>query len=862
MMPAWWRKLTGRLHRDAIDRELEEEMRAHLEMKASDTGDPQAARRQFGNTIRLLEDSRAAWGWPRLENWLRDLRYALRVLSRQPGFAATVVLTLALGIGASSTIFSLIDTVLIRPLPYPDAGRLVAVQETRLGDPRNRTPVSPGRLEDWHRMTVAFEALAGSHTDTLIDTTGPVPERISGAFVSPRFFSVLGAPAVLGRVFTAEEEEFGGPLAIVISDGFWRRRYSADPRVLGRTLRLEDQSYMVVGVMPPEFRYPSPSTEVWAPKQARPGLLRIREARFYNVVGRLKRDIAPEQAQADLAAVQRKLGERYPKTDAGWGVAVEPLKDRLVGKVRLALWLLFGSVTLLLLIACANVACLLLARLNSRAAEIATRCSLGAGRAAIARQLFAEGLAYALAGGVLGTTAAFAGIDLLRRQLPDLPRITELGIDVRMLALAAGISVLAAVLFSLAPILQTFRRDLTGSLIRGGRGLVGSRQRLPRVLVSGQLALATALLIGAGLFLRSLLRLQETPLGFRPDGVLALRMGASFNERPEATVQRHQRMLDAISSLPGAGAVAMSYGLPGVNPTRPREFEIVGEPLPDGTLRFATWRVVTAGYFQTVGIPLLEGRTCRMDPDPTRLFELVVNRSFAERYFPGRDPIGRTLSQGVGGDTFPKIVGVAADAKEDGHGTDPQPLIYACGYLRYWPETDILIQTRNPAALASAAREALRSIEPSRPVYAVRPLADALQGALSHTRFRTLLVSLFSILALTLAAIGLYGVMAYLVSQRTREIGIRMALGARPSRIIAEILRSGSVLAAAGAVAGIALTAAASRMLSTLLFGIRPSDLTTYLSATGVLFAVALLACLIPSRRATSIDPTKALREP
>lgn len=632
------------------------------------------------------------------------------------------------------------------------------------------------------------------------------------------------------------------------------------PGVIGRGLILADQTYAVVGVMPATFQYPTPATQVWLPKQATPELLRIREARFYQTAGRLKLGVTIEQAQADLATVEQGLGRQYPKSDAGWSVALEPLKDRLVGKVRLGLWLLVGSVSLLLLIACANVACLLLARLSSRATEIATRLSLGAGRAAIARQLFAEGLVYAAAGGLLGMMASFSGIEFLRRELPDFPRISELEVDGRMLVTVAGISGMAAILFSLAPIVQTLRRDATGSVIRSGRGVVGGRHRLTRVLVSGQLALATALLIGAGLFMRSLLKLQEVPLGFRPDAVLTLRVGASYNERPDSAMERHQRILDSLSSLPGVTSVAMSSGLPGADPTWPREFEIAGEATPDGSLRFATWRIVTARYFQTVGITVLEGRTCRMSTDSARPFEALVNRSFADRYFGGRVPLGRTIGQGPSGNAG-EIVGVVANAREDGPGIEAQPLIYSCGYLRYWPDSNILIQTRSPGAVANAAREAIRSIEPSRPVYSVRPLAGALRDSLSQTRFRTLLVSLFSMLALTLAAIGLYGVMAYMVSQRIREIGIRVALGARPAQIAGDVLRSGVLLAGAGVVAGIGLAAAVSRVLGTLLYGVRPSDLVSYLSATGMLLGVALLACLIPSRRATSIDPTLALRE-
>jgi putative ABC transport system permease protein len=859
-MMEWWRRLAGLLRRSSLDADLEEEMQTHLSMKASDTGDPHAARRQFGNTTLLLEDARSAWGWPAAEAWLRDFRYASRVVVRRPGFTATVVLTLALGIGASSTIFSLVDAVLIRPLPYPNAGRLVAIHEAKPGDPFARTPVAPGRLEDWQRLTRTFEALAGSTEDRLTDTTGQSPERLSAALVSPRFLSVLETRPELGRGFTPAEERFGGPLVAVISDGLWRRRFSADPGVLGRGLLLANRTYVIVGVMPRAFQYPSTATELWIPKQASPGTLQIRENRSYRGIGRLKPGVSLGRARTDLAAAQKALGEQYPNTDAGWTVTLEPLKDELVGPVRQALWLLFASVCLLLVIACANVACLLLARLNGRAAEIATRCSLGAGRAAVARQLLAEGLLYALLGGLLGMAAAFLSIGLLRNRLPGIPRISELAVDTSMLLTVAGFSALAVVLFSLAPIVQVFRRDLTVALIQGGRSLAGGRQRLPRFLVSAQMALATALVIGAGLFLRSLVRLQETPLGFRPDHVLTLHVSANSEEPAGAAIQRHERILTVLASLPGVTAVSMSTGLPGVNPVWPREFEIGGEPAPGGTLRFAGWRIVTAGYFQTVGIPILAGRTCRMDTDLRKPFEALVNRSFADRYFPGRDPIGRTILGGPQGDSATKAVGVVGDAREDGYSAAPQPLIYACGYLRFWPDSDFLIQARNPAALAGAARDAIRALEPGRPVYSVHPLTDSLSGGLSQTRFRTLLVSLFSIMALTLAAIGLYGVMAYMVAQRRREIGIRVALGARPGQIVGDVMRSGFVLAGCGIAAGLVLAAVGSRLMGRLLYGIHTADAITYLSATGVLWAVALLACLIPCRRATSIDPNEALR--
>lgn len=728
-MKELWRKLAALVRREEIAGDLLEEMRTHVEMKASATGDLDAARRAFGNTGLLLEDSCAAWGWPRLEGWLRDFRFAIRVLLRTPAFTATVVLTLALGIGAATTIFSLIDTILLRPLPYPNAGRLVAIHEMKPGDGEMRTPVAPGRLEDWQQLNRAFVALAGSSADVMTDNTGTAPERLEAAFVSPRFFAVLSTPPKLGRAFAAEEERAGGPTAVVISEGFWKRRFGSDPGVLGRSLRLMGTNYVIVGVMPASFQYPGPATELWVPRQAGPMLLQMREARVYNCVGLLKPGVTLEQARSDLSAVQQKLGAQYPATDAGWGVGLDSLKDDLTGTVRAGLWLLLGSVSVLLVIACANVACLLLARLNGRAAEIATRCSLGAGRDVIARQLFAEGLVYSFAGGSLGMAAAFVGIDLLRIHLTDVPRITELRVDARLLVAVAAISVLAAVLFSLAPILQTFGQDLASLVNRGGRGVAGGRQRLARILVAGQFALASALLIGAGLFLRSLANLQETPLGFRYDNVLALRIGASFNELPSQTVQRQQRILQALAGLPGVTAVSITSGLPGVSPAWPREFEIEGESSPGGRLRFAAWRIVTAGYFQTVGIPILSGRTCRMSTDPATPFEALVNRSFADRYFTGRDPIGHVILKGPQGNTPARVVGVVADAREDRQGAPPQPLIYACGFLRFWPDSDFLVQARHPAALVNPCPRG----DPCNRAGA-RRLCDSASGPGSHDR--------------------------------------------------------------------------------------------------------------------------------
>jgi putative ABC transport system permease protein len=864
-MSELWRKLAGFLRRSAIEAEIQEEIRSHLAMKAAETDDEDAARRQFGNVTLVLEQSRDAWGWPRLEGLARDLRHGFRTMAKRTGFSTTVIMTLAIGIGATTTVFSLVNAVLLRPLPYPDAERLVSLHETQASADRLTSRVAPARLEDWQRRTRTFDALAGSDVETFAETTGILPEQVRVASVSPRFFAVVGTAPLHGRVFTPQEEQFGGAKTIVISERFWRRRFEASPGVLGRSLRLEGRSYVIVGVMPRRVEYPSPAIDAWITTQGDGDLMTERgaSARFYEAIGRLTPGATLEQAESDLNAIQRTLGRMYPKTDAGWSVTLEPLKEQLVGKVRSTLWLLLGSVSLLLVIACANVGCLLLAQLDSRSEELATRVALGASRAAVARQLLAEGQAYAVLGGGLGIIMSYVSVSLLRRQLPELPRITETTVDVRVLAFAAAASVAAAIVFSLAPMLRVIRRDVAPSILRSGRGVIGGRQHLPRMLVSAQLALATVLLVGAGVFLRGLLTLQETPLGFEPDHVLALRISASFSEPPEAVVQRHQRTMDALASLPGVRAVAMSHGVPGTTSVLPMEFRLVGEAADQTGAHFARRRIVTARYFQTLGLPLLAGESCRMNPDPQEEYQAVVNKAFADRYIAGRDPVGRQIILGPQENSSSiKIVGVAGNAREEGYAQPVEPIVYACGFLRWLPDSDFLIRTAGqPATLARAAREAIREIEPARAVYSVQPLADALSGTLSQHRFRTLLLGAFSVVALTLAAIGLYGVMTYMVSQRRREFGIRLAFGASPSTIAVEILRSAGLVAVAGGAVGLMLAAVASRILTALISGLRPSDPTAYLIAAGVLLGVALIACLSPGWRAISVDPAEVLRE-
>ncbi|HEX7140332.1 MAG TPA: ABC transporter permease [Vicinamibacterales bacterium] len=832
-------------------------------MKAADVGDD-AARRQFGNVTLIVEQSRDAWGWPWLEGAARDVRYGVRMVGRRAGFSTVVILTIAVGIGAASAMFWLVNAVLLRPLPYPAPERLVSLRETRLSADELTSRVAPARLEDWQHLTQMFEAIAGCNLEAFAETTGVVPEQVHVASVSPRFFTVLGTAPLQGRVFTQEEERFGGPKTIVISERLWRRRFDGSAGVLGRRLRLEGVGYVIVGVMPRHVEYPSPLIDAWITTQGDDDLMQDRgaSARFYEAIGRLKPRVSLEQAHTDLNGIQRTLGRTYPKTDAGWGVALEPLKEHLVGSLRSTLWLLFGSVSLLLVTACANVGCLLLAQLDSRNGEVATRVALGASRGALARQLLVEAHVYVLLGGGLGILIAYASVNVIRQHLPALPRMSEVTVDGWVLGFATLVCLAAAAVCSMAPMIRLVRQNVIGPLAHGTR-VVGGSQRITRTLVSAQLALATVLLVGAGLFLRGLLTLQSTPLGFEPDRVVALRVSASFSESPESVMERHQRTMDALGSLPGVRAVAMAHGLPGTTTVVPVEFHLAGEAADQAGEHFARRRFVTATYFKTLGVPLIAGETCRMNTDPQQEFQAVVNKAFVDRYAQGREVVGRSIVLGPQENSAStRIVGVAGNVREEGYAQPVEPVVYMCGFLRWLPDSDFLIQTAGqPASLARAAREVIHHIEPSRAVYSVQPLADAFSATLSQHRLRTLLVGAFSTIALTLAAIGLWGVMTYMVSERRREFGIRLALGARPPTIAFHILRSASGIAVTGAAVGLLLAAIASRVLQALMYGVRMSDPTAYAASVGILIGVVVMACISPGWRAMSVDPIEVLRE-
>ena len=787
---------------------------------------------------------------------LAQLAAAARSLRYRRAAALIIILTLTLGIGANSTIFSAVDAVLLRPLPFPAPDRLVSVNELNPSLKQAVQLVAPVRLEEWHRANRSFDGLAGSYFENMTDTTGDTPERVEAMRVSPRFFSVLGVPAALGRTFATDEEVFGGPQVVVISDAFWRTRRNSDPDVVGRSIVLAGARRTIVGVMPPSFRHPNPTTEVWVPAQMTGGLARERRARFYQTVGRLKPGVTSEQAERDLSAVQARLAEQFPETDRGWSARVTSLEEEAIGGVRGSLWLLFGAVSLVLAAACGNVACLMLAEATGREHEIAVRFALGASRAAVIRQLLAEGLVLALIGTSLGLVIAEWGIDALRRAASQLPRIDTVHMDARLVIFTIGVGALTTIFFALAPALHATKRDASEALARGGRAQVGGRHLSQRVLVAAQVALAIVLLTGAGLLIRSFVRLQQISPGLEPANVVTFRMSASWAENASAVVARHARTVARLQRIPGVEAAAVSQAMPAGHDFPPGEFRIAGRDARERI--FAQGRIVSSSYFQALRIPVLQGETCSGEPTGPAASKALVTRTFVDRFFPAENPLGHAL---IAPNQTLDIIGVVGDVRERGLVHEAEPLVYACGYSGYWPDVFFIVRT-NPARPVSLSmiRAALVEIEPARAVYAVRALDEVLADSTSERRLNAVLLTLFAGTTIMLAAMGLYGVLSQLVEARRREIGVRMALGARAAHILASVVGQAAIVTCAGIVAGLAGAFVLTRFMTTLVFGVSARDPLTFVLVPFVLSAVAAAAAFVPARRAASTDPMQALR--
>lgn len=808
-----------------------------------------------------------------LDSLRQDLSYALRQLQRSPGFVAVAVLTLALGIGANAAIFSVVDGALLRPLPYPDAGRIVRVYEAR---DRGRWTMSPPNFVDFRDGSHSFAAL-GAFTETSYALTDEGPaEQVQAAAVTPAFFAALGVRPRLGRPFTAAEGEPGAGDAVVLSHGLWEDRFGGKPGVVGRTIHLDGRARRVVGVMPRGFGYPG-GARAWTPLSfTSEELTTQRGAHYLGVVGRLRHGVSLDRARADLDGVAAGLAERYPSHDRGMRAAVTSLRESLVGNVRPALLILLGAAGLVLLIACVNVVNLLLVRASHRRAEFAIRNALGAGRWRLARGFMTESLLVGLTGGALGSALALAARPALAAaRAADIPGLTGVTVDARVVLFVLTASVLTGLALGILPALRLSSANGLGEDLRsGGRGSSEGRRasRSHAVLIVAQMALAVALLVGAGLLLRSLWALQRTDPGFQPRGVLTF--SVSLPHTRYGTPEEQARFVDAflarIRSLPSVQAAGATQVLPlsgdryriSIHSVDSREWSNEEQDRWSPQIR-----VVTDGYLSAMGIPVHSGRRFGPADGPDAPGAVLLSESAARRLFPGRPATGHTITIGTTfglgrGRAGGQVVGVVGDVRSAALSEPPAPTLYLAD--RQYPMDFMTYAIRTggePMALVGAIRARLARLDPDLPMFQVRPLRDLVSDSAARARLYALLLGTFASLALLLAAVGMYGVMAYAVTRRTPEFGVRIALGARARDIARLVLGRGLALTAAGASLGLVGALAASRTLSGLLYGVGSTDIATLLTVPAVLAVVGLAACLLPARRATHTDPMTVLRE-
>ena len=798
-----------------------------------------------------------------MSNVLRDGRFAIRQLLKTPGFSIVAILTLALGIGATTAIFSVINGVLLRPLPYPDPERLVVINE--IVPQYGRFSVAPANVIDWRQQATSFERLAAfwARSGTLLQ--GESAEHVRSAAVSWDIFELLGVPPAFGRGFAAAEDAPGNDNVIVISDGMWERRFGRDPSILGRAVTLDGKPATVIGVMPRGFYFPSRDVEYWFPLAIDPAKA-TRGGHYLGVIARMKRGVTLAQAGAEMKTIAERLAQQYPQNSADESAAVTPLHEAVVGEIRPALLTLFGAVAVVILIACANVANLLLVRAAVRQKEVAIRAALGAGRGRLVRQMLSESLVLALAGGALGVLLAYLTIEPLRTlSAGSIPRVTDVTIDLPVAGFALLVSLLTGIVFGLVPAWQGTRPGVSESLKEGGRSSTLSGGRWVRSgLLVAEVALSIVLLVAATLLLRSFARITSVDPGFRADRVLAFRVSVPPATYPE---DHHRatfldRLVQTLEELPGVNSAAVAQTLP-LRGDYLLSFVIQGRPAPrPGEGPSANYRAITPGYFQALSIPLKRGRTFT-DRDNAEKAPMVavVDDAFVRRYFPDEDPLGQGIDIGNGTDGFFEIVGVVGDVHHDALDVAPTPTMYAPFRHDVFSTVWVLARTSgDPAQLAGPARDALRSLDRALPAFSMGPLATAVDESVAQRRFSMLLLTLFAGIAVFLAAVGLYGVVAYSVSQRTQEIGVRMAIGAQRGDVLRMIVGGGMKLAMAGVVVGVAGALALTQLVAAMLFQVTPFDPPSYGATVIVLLAVAALACYVPARRAMRVDPIVALR--
>ncbi|HEX8136906.1 MAG TPA: ABC transporter permease [Pyrinomonadaceae bacterium] len=810
---------------------------------------------------------------------LNDLRYSARTLLKQPGFVVVIISILALGIGANTTIFSVVNAVLIRPLPYEAPERIVMIWETNPGKRLPRSIVSPANFLDWRAQNHVFENLAAFRFWYYTVTGHGEPERYQGARVSASFFPLLGVKPQLGRNFVPEEEEFGRDHVVLLSHSLWQRRFGSDPKIIGQALTIDGEPFTVIGVLPASFRFTrvlNADLELWMPLAFAPQQL-TRADHSITVYGRLKRGVSLAQAQAEMDSIMRRLEQEYPETNAGWGARVNNLHEQAIQPIRPTLLILLVVVGFVLLIACANVANLLLTRATARHKEVAIRLALGSGQFRLIRQLLVESVLLALLGAAAGLLLAYWGIDVLNAVVPEnkVPRLEKFSLDPLVLVFTLATTVVVGVVVGLIPGLRSSRLNLSESLKEGGRAVseTPGRRRLRNLFVILEVALTVPLLIGAGLMLRSSLRLQNVERGINLKNVLTMQtsLPKAKYSTPQQTANFYQQVLQRLQTEPGVEAASAVNFIPLAKLGDATTLSIEGrEPPPTGEEEAVSYRVIDQNYFRTMGIPLLRGRYFTEQDNSQSQPVVMINETMARRYWPNEEPLGRRLRvqfpaakvpwRPEANDNWRTIVGVVGDVKEEGLGETEAEI-----YLPYLQNPSSLMNllvrsSSDPLRLVSGVRNQVWAVDRDQPVYNIKTMEDVVGESFAEPNVITSLLATFAALALVLAAIGVYGVISYSVAQRTHEIGVRMALGAQHSHVLKMIVGQGLKLILIGLAIGVAMAFVVTRVISSLLFGVTATDPLTFIATSLLLVGVALLASYVPARKALKVDPMIALR--
>ena len=872
-------------HRSRVEDDMDEELRAHIQDRASDlerSGVARAeaqrqARLEFGGYQKFKEESHEAMGTRFVEEFLQDVRYGLRMLRKSPGFTAVAVLILALGIGANSAIFSVVNGVLLHPLPYPRPQELVRLHETSTAWGKNGVGSTSGPdFDDWRAQSRSFSGLAAYFEDGLNLTGASEPQRIRSMYVSADFSSVLGAQPERGRLFSKGDFKPGAAHVVVLSDGLWRRVFGADPNIIGKSLTLSGQVYTVEGVTSRDF-HPFSNEELWTPLTPTNPTLHDRGSHWLGVIGRLKPGVSLAAARADMDTIADRLRKEYPDTNSTRGVRVDSLEELRVSNVRPALLTLLAAVAFVLLMACVNVANLLLARGSARQKEMAVRAVLGARRSRLMRQLLTESVLLAVVGAVLGLALAWAGTPALLSIAPQdmLQSAGPIHIGLRVLVFTAALSLFTGVLFGLAPAFQLHRVYLSHVLKEAGERSVSASgaARFKSSLVAFEIAAAMLLLVGGGLMIRSFASLLRVSPGFDPHNILTMQlyMPNTTTAQVPARLASIREMLRKIQNLPGIVSASSIVYLPFSGNNINGDFAIAGRPAPKPEQgQEAEMRIVSAGYLSTMRVPILRGRDLNVQDDASGAHVAVINRALANRYFHNQNPIGQSVSLWGTPQQWLRIVGVSDDERQFGFAEPPRPSIYVCmsamraaDFAQFMPMSPLSFVVRTATAPANSAKPivaAIHSVDAEMPVSEVLPMESLISQSLAQPRLASTLLGIFAALALVLAAVGLYGVMAYVVTQRTHEIGIRMALGAKPADVLAMIIRQGITLTLIGIAIGVVAALGVTHLISSMIFGVTPYDPATFAGVAIILIVVALAACYIPARRAMQVDPMVALR--